>query len=67
MYGQYQKKNCNCGCSDVYNLHKVVEEDKKVNPKDVFVNYKEPGKKKVKKNKVKTLKKESKKSKESKR
>ena len=67
MYGQYQKKNCNCGCSDVYNLHKVVEEDKKVNPKDVFVNYKEPNKKKVTKTKVKTLKKESKNSKKSKR
>jgi hypothetical protein len=32
-------------CADCFNLHKVIEEDKKVNPKQMFKGYKPPGKK----------------------
>lgn len=41
-------------CADCFNLHKVIEEDKKVNPKQMFKGYKPPGKKTNVKKKVKT-------------
>ncbi len=45
MYKQKPVVTQPAKCTDCFNLHKVIEEDKKVNPKQMFKGYKPPGKK----------------------